>query len=164
MAAASISTSSRYQIPRQTRIGFADVVCTSCHVLCSDLFTLFINGIFTERFHFFVHGQTFVLLFSSAHFIDFLCAYVCVCVCVCVHGRYLEGLTVGGERESSLCLQSCDPLQRGCQFVISASKRRNHYQQHVLMSTSQDNFMDPYAHITDCSSLLGSPSAKVQRK
>ena len=40
----------------------------------------------------------------------FLCAcvYVCVCVCVsvCVHGRYLEGLTVGGEREreSGLCL------------------------------------------------------------
>ena len=24
---------------------------------------------------------------------------VCVCVCVCVHGRYLGGLTVGGERE-----------------------------------------------------------------
>ena len=22
-----------------------------------------------------------------------------MCVCVCVHGRYLEGLTVGGERE-----------------------------------------------------------------
>ena len=44
----------------------------------------------------------------------FLCACVYVCVCVCVHGRYLEGLTVGGEREkereretvreSSLCL------------------------------------------------------------
>ena len=28
------------------------------------------NGIFTEHFHFFVHGRTFVLLFSSAHFID----------------------------------------------------------------------------------------------
>ena len=24
---------------------------------------------------------------------------VCACVYVCVHGRYLEGLTVGGERE-----------------------------------------------------------------
>ena len=33
---------------------------------------------------------------------------LCACVYVCVHGRYLEGLTVGGgrerERESSLCL------------------------------------------------------------
>ena len=24
---------------------------------------------------------------------------LCACVYVCVHGRYLEGLTVGGERE-----------------------------------------------------------------
>ena len=34
------------------------------------------------------------------------CFSVRVCICVCVHGRYLEGLTVGGEREreSSLCL------------------------------------------------------------
>ena len=37
---------------------------------------------------------------------------VCVCVCVCVHGRYLEGLTVGGERErerereSQVCVYS----------------------------------------------------------
>ena len=32
--------------------------------------------------------------------------FLCACACVCVHGRYLEGLTVGGEREreSSLCL------------------------------------------------------------
>ena len=56
MAAASISTSSRYQIPRLTRTGFADIVCSSCHVLCSDLFTLFMHGLFTERFHVFVHG------------------------------------------------------------------------------------------------------------
>ena len=35
-----------------------------------------------------------------------VCMCVCVCVWVGVHGRYLEGLTVGGEREreSSLCL------------------------------------------------------------
>ena len=25
--------------------------------------------------------------------------FLCACACVCVHGRYLEGLTVGGERE-----------------------------------------------------------------
>ena len=25
--------------------------------------------------------------------------FLCACVYVCVHGRYLEGLTVGGERE-----------------------------------------------------------------
>ena len=31
---------------------------------------------------------------------------LCACVYVCVHGRYLKGLAVGGEREreSSLCL------------------------------------------------------------
>ena len=36
------------------------------------------------------------------------CFTVRVCMCVCGHGRYLKGLTVGGERqrqrESSLCL------------------------------------------------------------
>ena len=35
---------------------------------------------------------------------------LCACVYVCVHGRYLEGLTVGGgrerERESQVCVYS----------------------------------------------------------
>ncbi len=32
---------------------------------------------------------------------------LCACVYVCVHGRYFEGLTVGGERERERESQVC---------------------------------------------------------
>jgi len=63
------------------RTGFADIVCSSSssendvtyNVSIYSIF--FVNGIFTEHFHFAcvcvcVQGQTFFLLFSSAHFIN----------------------------------------------------------------------------------------------
>ena len=46
------------------------------------------------------------------------CVFLCACVYVCVHGRYLEGLTVDGERESQVCVYS--PVAR---YKVVASSR-----------------------------------------
>ena len=43
---------------------------------------------------------------------------LCACVYVCVHGCYLEGLTVDGERESQVCVYS--PVAR---YKVVASSR-----------------------------------------
>ena len=76
MMAASTSTSSRYEIPRQMRTWLADIVCCSSSLENDAAYDvlIFSNFLWTANLlntsTFFVQGQTFFLLFLSAHFID----------------------------------------------------------------------------------------------
>ena len=106
------------------------LLCSSgkwCHVHCSDKFKLFVNGIFTECFHF-LYYITFICVWRmrSSRFTHWLwqcqsCVYnlevpylwicftfvpnfsvcVCVCVCECMHA-YVDRVTLHPEASCSV--------------------------------------------------------------